>query len=262
MQQWKVLFRKELKESLRNYKWLWIPVVFVLLGITQPLTSYYFADIIEQFGALPEGAIVDIPPPTSAEVLAGTLGQFNQIGLLVLVLAFMGTVAAEKNDGTLIMVLAKPVAHFNYLTAKWVHVLVLAVSSFLLGYAAAVYYTILLIGSISFSQVVISALVYCLWLCFVMTLAVCLSALLNSSGLAAFATLATALILSIASIYAPDLVKGSPGMLTVYSEQYLYAGEPEDGFWLGVIVTAGLIFIMMSAAIYLFKNQEAAKNAG
>lgn len=262
MQQWLVLFKKEVKESLRNYKWLWIPVVFVLLGITQPLTSYYFADIIEQFGALPEGAVVEIPPPTSAEVLAGTLGQFNQIGFLVLVLAFMGTVSAEKNTGTLVMVLAKPVSHLNYLTAKWVHVLVLALSSFLLGYAAAVYYTFLLIGTVSFPQVLSSALVYGLWLCFIMTLAVCLSALLNSGGLAAFITLAAAFILSIAGIYAPDLVKSSPAMLTVHSEQYLYSGEPEQGFWLSVIVTAGLIVALMSATIYLFKKQEAVRNSG
>ncbi|MDQ0255837.1 hypothetical protein J2S74_003221 [Evansella vedderi] len=77
----------------------------VLLGVTQPITSYYLPDILKNFGGLPEGSLLEFPLPTGPQVLAETLGQFSQIGFLVLVLAFMGTVAGERNTGSSIMVL-------------------------------------------------------------------------------------------------------------------------------------------------------------
>ncbi|WP_280770095.1 ABC transporter permease [Salipaludibacillus daqingensis] len=258
--QWIILFKKEFRESIRNFKWLWIPTVFVLLGLMQPITSYYIADILEQFGGLPEGTVMELPPPSGAEVLTGTLGQFSQIGFLVLVLAFMGTVVTEKNQGTLIMVLVKPVSYVNYLTAKWVHLLILSLTSFVLGFVMSVYYTFLLIDTIPISQVVNGALVYALWITFVMTIVLCLSALLNSTAFVAFATLGTAILFSIFSLYAPDLMKGTPGMLATYSQQFFYLGEVESGFWISIFVTLGLILAMMIATIFLFNKKEFAKD--
>jgi ABC-2 type transport system permease protein len=261
MNQWMVLFKKEWTESLRNYKWLWIPIVFIILGLTQPITSYYFVDIIEQFGGLPEGSVMEIPTPTGAQVLTGTLGQFSQIGFLVLVLAFMGTIATEKNQGTLIMVLVKPVSYMNYLTAKWVHLLILSLFSFVLGFATSIYYTFLLIETVPIADVLNGALVYAVWIIFVMTIVLCLSALLNSAGLVAFGTLGTAILLSMLSIYTPDLMKGSPGMLTSYSQQFFYEGKAGEGFLISLIVTLVLILIMVISTIMFFNKKELARES-
>jgi len=260
--QWIVLFKKEWTESIRNFKWLWIPIVFVLLGLTQPITSYYFADIMEQFGGLPEGAVFEMPTPTAAEVLTGTLGQFSQIGFLVLVLAFMGTIASEKNQGTFIMVLVKPVSYVNYLTAKWAHLLILSLFSFLIGFITSVYYTFMLIETMPILDALKGAFVYALWIVFVMTIVLCLSALLKSAGLVAFASLGTAILLSMLSMYTPDLMKGSPGMLTSYSQQLFYGGEPRTGFWLSITVTILLILVMMISTIFLFNKKELARDSG
>src|SRR5690606_11651471 len=109
-----VLFKKEWIEMTRNFKILWIPLVFILLGIMQPVTSYYLPEIIKAAGELPEGAVFEIPMPTPQEVLVQTFGQYSQIGILVLVLAFMGIVAAEKNSGVSDIILVKPVSFANY----------------------------------------------------------------------------------------------------------------------------------------------------
>src|SRR5690606_14270934 len=86
----------------------------------QPITSYYLPEIIKAAGELPEGAVFDIPVPTPQEVIVQTLGQYSQIGILILVLAFMGIVAAEKNSGVSDIILVKPVSFAIYITAKWV----------------------------------------------------------------------------------------------------------------------------------------------
>ena len=69
MTQWTVLYRKEMTEMARNYKILWIPIVFILLGVMQPVSSYYMPEILDTFGGLPEGTILEMPTPTGAEVL-------------------------------------------------------------------------------------------------------------------------------------------------------------------------------------------------
>ncbi|GAK03650.1 hypothetical protein JCM19037_1989 [Geomicrobium sp. JCM 19037] len=60
-----VLLRKEWIETTRSYRIIWLPLLFVLLGIMQPLTSYYLSDLLEQFGGLPDGAMFVIPTPTA-----------------------------------------------------------------------------------------------------------------------------------------------------------------------------------------------------
>src|SRR5690606_38665844 len=105
MKQWLVLFRKELVEGVRNYKWIWIPLVFVLLGIMQPVMTYFLPQLLETAGGLPEGAVIELPTPTGSQVMAETMSNFNTIGLLVLVLAFMGTIASERSSGVAGMVL-------------------------------------------------------------------------------------------------------------------------------------------------------------
>lgn len=260
MRQWLVLFKKEWIESLRSFKVLWIPVVFIILGLTQPITSYYFTDIIENFGGLPEGAVMELPLPTGAEVLAGTLGQFGQIGFLVLVLAFMGIVANEKNSGTQVMVLVKPVSYINYLTAKWVHLLCMSLIPYAIGYIAAIYYTFLLIESMAAGDIIYGGLVYGLWIVFVMTILLCFSALLKSSALVAFSTLGVTILLSLLSSLTPDLMRISPSMLAFHSQSLFFYGSVEEGFGLNVSFTLFLIIALLAGTIYLFHKKEIAQH--
>lgn len=49
-----VLYRKEMLEMTRSYKLIWIPVVFIILGIMQPLTTYYLPEILKASGDVPQ----------------------------------------------------------------------------------------------------------------------------------------------------------------------------------------------------------------
>ncbi|CAM5220807.1 ABC-2 type transport system permease protein OS=Ureibacillus acetophenoni OX=614649 GN=SAMN05877842_11045 PE=4 SV=1 [Ureibacillus acetophenoni] len=154
MKKWFVLHRKEWLEMTRNYKVIWIPLVFVLFGLMQPITSYYMPEILKNASNLPEGSIIQIPTPSSGEVLAQTLGQFNQIGVLVLVLAFMGIVSSERKSGMLKAILVKPVSFSSYITAKWMSAVLLSFGAIFLGMIASWYYTVLLIDDFPFLDMV------------------------------------------------------------------------------------------------------------
>lgn len=259
MKTWLVLFGKEWRESFRNFKWIWIPLVFILLGMMQPLTYYFLPDILKSIGSLPDGAVIQIPTPTGGQVLAETLGQFSQIGILILVLAYMGTVATERNHGTNIMVLVKPVPYVSYITAKWVHLSVVASVSLFLGTCFSYYYTYLLIDEhVSFVHTLQGTLIYALYLIFVMTLLLCFSTIFNSTAAVAFLTIGLMIVLSIINGLAPHLMRWSPSSLTSHSYSLLQNGHVGDYFLVAFISTIIIIILLILFTVYLFKNKEKA----
>ncbi|MCH1625165.1 ABC transporter permease [Fredinandcohnia quinoae] len=255
MSQWIVLFKKEWLEMIRNYKMLWMPLVFILLGIMQPVSSYYLPEILDKAGNLPEGAVFEIPLPTPSEVIVSTLGQYSQIGILVLALAFMGIVVAERNSGVSEIILVKPVSFFNYITAKWVSIAIITIGSFLLGMFASWYYTELLIGEVVFIDFLKGSLVYGLWLLFLVTVILLLSTVLKNSGLVAFLTILVAIALSgITSLFSKWML-WSPARLSTHASQLILTGSPDNSFILVFIITALLIIGFISLAIYFFSKK-------
>jgi ABC-2 type transport system permease protein len=256
MSQWLILFKKEWLEMSRNFKLLWMPLVFILLGIMQPVTSYYLPQILKAAGELPEGAVFDIPMPSSAEVLVGTLGQYSQIGVLVLALGFMGIIAGERSSGVAGMILVKPVSFTSYITAKWLSAVILTGISFFLGMLASWYYTKLLIGDIAFSTLLNGSLVYFVWLAFLITVTVLFSSFLKSSGIVAFVTIIIAILLSAITSLLSKWMTWSPANLSGHSYSIFMTESAGDHFTLVLTVSLALIIGLLILATQLFSRKE------
>ena len=164
MTQWAVLYRKEMMEMVRNYKILWIPIVFILLGVMQPVSSYYMPEILDTLGSLPEGTILEMPTPSGAEVLMDVLSNYGMLGVLILVLGAMGIVSAERQSGVAGMVMIKPVPYSSYILSKWAGFVTITLISLFIGYAASWYYTNLLIETVAFELIFQSVMIYSIWL--------------------------------------------------------------------------------------------------
>src|SRR5690625_2902426 len=117
--QWKTLFKKEVLENWRNYKWVWVPLVLILLAIMDPITTYYLPLIIDSVGGLPEGAVLEMPTPLPEDVIMMSLGQLSSLGVLIIVLMMMGTISGEIKSGVSELILVKPISYLNYITSKW-----------------------------------------------------------------------------------------------------------------------------------------------
>jgi ABC-2 type transport system permease protein len=245
MAKWFVLFRKEWLEMTRNYKIIWIPLTFMLLGLMQPVTSYYMPEIMKSATNLPKGAVIKIPLPSSGEVLAQTLGQLNQMGILILVLAFMGIVSSERRSGMLNAIMVKPVHYASYITAKWLSAILLSLVAVFLGLLAAWYYTNLLIGDFAFVKLIQGTSLYLVWIIFIVTVTVFLSSLLKSSGLVATFSLLLSIILSLVTSLLEKWMEWSPAMLTSAASEFLINGKVEGPLYLPLIVTGLLVLILL-----------------
>jgi ABC-2 type transport system permease protein len=71
-----VLTKKEFVQMIREFKVVWLPIVFVLLGLTQPVVTYYLPSILKALGGS-QGITIDpsLTPQTGGEILASTLGS-------------------------------------------------------------------------------------------------------------------------------------------------------------------------------------------
>lgn len=251
-----VLFRKEMLELTRNYKMIWMPIVFILFGLTEPLTAFYLPDIIHSVGDLPEGTVISIPTPSSEEVLLSTISQFSTFGVLIIVLGFMGMIAGERKSGNAVMVLVKPVSYAAYIYSKWMAAFVLVWVSYGLGMISSWYYIHVLFNGIGITAIVQGFLVYGLWLTFILTMVVFFSSLVKTSGLAGFVTIGITLLLTVVSGYMTKTLKWSPGQLSNYvNEIVLYSTWP-DHLTGTIIFTIILCLAILLIAPPLYKKKD------
>lgn len=256
MRQWGILYRKEMLEMTRNYKWVWVPLVFILFGIMQPVTFYYLPQILKAAGNMPEGAVIEMPSMSGGDVLAQTLSQYGTLGILIIVLAFMAVLSGERTSGVAELILVKPVSYISYVTSKWAGMLSLTAVSFLLGYAASWYYTNELIGAVPFEHVIGSFLIYLLWLVFIVTLTMLFSAIFKSYGGIAFLTMGSVIVLSIVTNFFPKGMSWSPSNLSAQAAHAAVAGLADiDWLWPVVATTIG-IAIFKAAAVLIVRGKE------
>lgn len=257
MKQFYIFIKKECLESWRNFKWIWMPLVFILLGLTQPITTYFMPKILKSAGNLPPGAVIRIPTPSAPEVLFSTIvSQFNMIGVLVIVLAFMASIPGEKKNGSAALILVKPVSFTAYIMSKWVAALIIVWVSYALGMFANWYYTYQLFAWVDLGGVVKGFFVYGLWLTFVLTLVFFFGSLVKSSGINAALSLGLTIILSMGTSLLAEKFLWLPTRLVEFSGELIKTQAAPNGTALASIVTLILNVILLVVGIFVFKRKE------
>ena len=170
MQQFNALLLKEWRDSWRSFKLVWIPLVFLLLGVSDPIMNYFMEDILQAVGNMPEGFEMIMPELKPADLLTASTGQFQLIGIIVLIAAYIGTFSRERQNGTATLLYVRPISFSALFLSKWVVASIVAVISAVAGYAGSMYYTALLYGTVDWAKFFAMVGTYCVWLMFVMAL--------------------------------------------------------------------------------------------
>ncbi len=256
--QWITLLKKELIENIRNFKWIWVPLVMILIATMDPVSSYYLPQIIDAVGGMPEGTEFQLPEFSPSDVIMMSLSQISSIGVLIIVLMSMGTIAGERKSGVSELVLVKPVSYTNYITAKWAAVLLLTLSALALGMLSSWYYVNLLFGELSFGALLQIIFFYGLWLALVVSISIFYNTLLKIPGLVAFLTIATILIMKLITTIFSHLLEWSPNNISGYINQMLVSGSVPSELTGSAIVTIAMIILLIAGSIYTFKSKEMA----
>ena len=248
-----VLFQKEWRENTRNFKILWIPLVFIFFGLSEPLTNYYLPQILEAVGNLPEGAVFPLPDFTPDQVIMATMGQYQFIGMLVLVLGFAGTISRERKNGTGTLLYVRPISYLSYFLSKWKVIGTIALVSVWLGLLTTWYYTELLFGNVAAADFFAFAGTYSVWILFVVTIVVAMSAWLPTGGAAAVSLLFVLIVQIVDSLLGAYWTI-SPWKLAMYSTQWLTGSPDASDFWWSIAVTLIAIVTLMIFGVWMSKR--------
>lgn len=254
--QWKTLFKKEMLENWRNYKWIWVPLVMILLAVMDPITMYYLPLIIESVGGLPDGAVLEMPTPLPRDVIMMSLGQLSSLGVLIIVLMMMGTISGEIKSGISELILVKPVTYRNYITAKWASFLLIVWVSLSVAMLTSWYYINLLFGELSFLSLLQVVLFYGLWLSLVVTITIFYNTLVQTPGLVAALTIITTTAMSIITNIFDHLLTWSPIKLSEHIQEMLVFNEVSIDLVATALVTIGMIICLLVASSYIFRKKE------
>lgn len=250
------LLNKELLEAWRDQKLIWLPIVIIILSISQPFSLYYMPEIMEMAGNLPDGAVIDIPVPKGEEVLAGTLSQLGMIGTAIFVLSVMGSVAQERNSRALSLVMARPVQAVQYMGSKWVANGIILLFSFIIGYSLAFYYTNILFNDVEVKRFFASLVVYSIWILFILAVTLLGSTIVKKvGGVAGVSLLAVAFIALCNSLF-PKFIAWSPANAQNQASHYLMTGSWDHSFSLMIVASITLIACIFLLTVVSFKRFE------
>src|SRR5699024_6226490 len=183
----KILTMNELKEAIEDMKVLWLPIFFAFIGLTQPLVTKYMDVLLANFTSGDEIIFnPNSPDPRGAEVLSGTLSsQFDQLGLIILVISIMGVILIEKKNGYMNFIFTRPVKPMEYITAKFTGQTILIFFSISLGYSTSYLYTGILFEFVGIQPFLFSLLNYLAWIAFLVSLVILFNLLMNKAFLVA-----------------------------------------------------------------------------
>jgi ABC-2 type transport system permease protein len=256
MNRFLTLLHKEILELVRNGKWIWLPVVLMIIGNSQPLTSYYMPQILDMAGNLPEGASITIPTPTGEEVLSGALSQYGTIGTLLFVLATMNVIAQERQNGSITLVMVRPVNEWQYLGSKTVAQLALLLLSLLLSYCLTWYYTNLLFTPVDWKLMISSLVIYCFWIPFVVSVTIFVGTILQHNGGIAGVSILFLSLISLLTSLLPKFMDWSPGNIRGEATKLLVEQQWTESAWGVIGSTTILSLLLFIAGVMVLKRYK------
>lgn len=169
------LLKKELLEQWRTSKILILVLGFIFSGLQGPIVTKLLPDIIKSSAGSMQGVQITIPEQTALDAILSYISQMAAFPSLIVILVVMGTLAGERERGTQVFVLTKPVSRTQFILAKYFTYLGIVVVAIILTAAASAYYTLLLfsnsfdfgpflalnLGVIAYSSYILALVVLC-----------------------------------------------------------------------------------------------------
>jgi len=112
-----ILLSKEMTEGFRTHRFLIWTIICGFFGILSPLSAYYMSDILALIGST-QSVQLTITAPTYRDAVDQYVKNFTQLGSILVIFLAMGSVAGEKVDGLLQLLVVRPIPCQSILCSK------------------------------------------------------------------------------------------------------------------------------------------------
>jgi ABC-2 type transport system permease protein len=247
------VFRKELQEQWRTYRFLIVTAVFAAFGLASPLFAKFTPEMLKAIPGVPPELLSAIPAPTLSDAIAQYVKNMSQFGILLALLMTMGLVVQEKERGTAAFFLTRPVSRETFILAKFAALTIVFIVSLALAAIGCWYYTLVLFAPLPWGAfLVLNGLMLVVFLVY-MALALLASTLARTNGVAVgLAFVALILLGGVGAL--PTIGEYFPGRLFSWGVALMMGGSAAawPAFW----ICLGIIAFALLVACLVFRRQE------
>ena len=253
MRAYVAFIKKEGLELVRTYKLLLMILIFFAFGVMSPLMAKLMPDLMSQL--VTEGIEISLPEPSAIDSYAQFFKNLTQMGLMVIVLMFSGTLTQELGKGTLVHLVTKGLAKSTVLLAKYTVSGLSWTGCLLLTFVVTYGYTVYLFPGDEMSHLVYS--VGALWLfgLFLLALSLFFQTLVKSQATSfMFVALCTGGLFFV-NLF-PRIQEVSPLKLVTDNVAMLNQAYDLSSLITPVLITLGLTVILLIGSLVIFRKKQ------
>ena len=247
------VFRKEIMEQWRTYRFLIVAAVLVLFGLTSPLVAKFTPQMLKAIPGVPATLLDAIPAPTVADAIGQYIKNMNQFGILLALLVTMGVVVQEKERGTAAFFLTRPVSRETFVLAKFAAVVVTLLAGVIIAALGSWYYTYVLFEPLPWGPYLAANGLMMLAFMVYVSLSIFGSTIAKSQGVAVGLAVFFLVIVSVIGSL-PSIGNYTPARLFGWAAQLMLGAG--GSAWPALGISLGLIVVALLAACLIFRRQE------
>ena len=246
------LWRLEWLRLVRTPRAISLAVVFVAVGLIEPVVTKYQSKIFARVG---NGVKIIAPPPTPADGLNGYVSEVALVGLILVVVLAAGALTFDANKGRAIFLRTRVAGSWQLIAPRVAVTAAAAAVAYLLGTLAAWYETSLLLGSLPAVRVLAGVMCGAVYLTFAVAVTALAASLVRSTiatvGIAFVILLALPVLGSVRVIerWLPSALVSAPVQLVNGAHQLGY-------FWPALVVAAAASAAALAAATSRLNARE------
>ncbi len=246
-----VLLRKDFREQWRTLRLPVVAIIFFAVGLVSPVLAKYTPELLKQFGG---NIQLIVPTPTTGDAVDQFIKNMGQTGPFAAILLAMGAVARERERGTAVLLLTKPVSRPAFLTSKFLALLFTLGLSVAVSGIAAYAYTAALFNTMPFAGFIACCALVLLSISVFASVTFLASTVIGSTLPAAGVGLGIFILAAVASII-PSVGQALPAGL-VEPARALALGESPPHLWLSLGFNLFWVAACLAGSWLSFRGQE------
>ena len=254
---WTAFIAKEFTESIRTKRLLVMMCVFAILAIMGVFMARFIGEILAALISADGGApfTIEVPPPVWTDSYAQVYSSFVEMGIIALIMLFMGAILREKRTGTIDLMMAKGLTPTVFVLSKFAVAAAITLLALFTAVFTAFGYTFLLFdyaGSIG--NVLIGAVSFSVFLLMMLAITLLWSAVANSTAIAAVLGLGSFFVIMLLDII-PVVGRFTPSGIVSYSVA-LSVGDGQEMLIARIIVAIAISALSLLTAIWVLRRRE------
>jgi ABC-2 type transport system permease protein len=238
----------------RTSRLLVLVLVFGFFGLLGPLSAAYLPELVG-LASQSEGIVIEVPDAAPADGIAQYIGNISQLGLLVVAAVGALALAVDTRPGLAAFYRTRQASPAAWILPRWTATTLAAVLAWSVGLLAAVYETVLLIGSLPLGDLAVGWALWVVYLAFAVAVVALAAGLVRAT--VAVTAVSVGLLIAVAIVgLIPQVEEWLPSNL-VGAPTALASGEGEPADYLrAAVVTVALTAAALVGATALVRRRE------